>query len=118
MSNPAKSKGTAFESLVRDYLRTAGIPAERMPAGMKDDRGDLAGIEDWTIETKSYTDMLRAIREGLADLEREQANADTTYGAVIVKRRGKTDPGSQLVLFELWQLAALLVEQRRHRRAA
>lgn len=118
MTSRAKVKGSAFESLVRDYLRGAGIPAERIPAGMKDDRGDIAGVESWTLQVKCYADMQRAIRDGLADLEVQQANNDTPYGAVVVKRRGKADPGSQLVIIELWQLAALLLEQRNRRNVA
>lgn len=108
MSNRSKAKGTAFESLVRDYLRGCGIPAERMPAGMALDRGDLAGVPDWTLQLKCYSDMVEAISKGLRQLTVQQANADTPYGAVIVKRRGTTDPGSQLVVMELWQLAAIL----------
>lgn len=108
MTNPAKRKGSAFEATVRDYLRSCGLPLERIPAGMKDDRGDLAGLPDWTLELKAYTDTTRALRDGFADLEREQANADTPFGAVITKRRGVTDPGRQLVHMELWQFAALL----------
>ena len=117
MTNRAKAKGTAFESLVRDYLRGHGIPAERMPAGAANDRGDLAGVPGWTLELKNYADGARAVRDGLADLEREQAAADTPYGAVIYKRRGTTDPGRQLVVMELWQFVGLVkCQQLRSRR--
>lgn len=115
MTTSAQRKGDVFEVLVRDYLRAAGLPAERIPSGMRHDRGDIGGIEDWTLQLKSYTDTTRAVRDGLADLEVQQTNADTKFGAVIYKRRGKTDPGSQLVCMELYQLVALLVEQRNRR---
>jgi len=117
VTTAAQRKGDKFEVLVRGYLRAAGLPVERIPSGMREDRGDLGGIEDFTFQLKSYTDTTRAVRDGLADLEVQQANADTKYGVVIYKRRGKTDPGSQLVTFELWQLAALLLELRNGRRA-
>lgn len=109
MSNRAKAKGTAFESLIRDYLRGVGFPVERVPAGMAADRGDLSGLPGWTLELKCYPqDIGRAINDGFTDLAVEQANADTPFGAVIAKRRGKTDAGSQLVAMELWQFVALL----------
>lgn len=111
MSNPQKNKGTRLESTVRDYLRSVGIPAERMPAGAKLDRGDLAGIPGWTVECKSYRNLAEGIRIGLADLEREQANADTPYGCVVLKRPRIADPGRQIVVMELWQWAALLQMQ-------
>lgn len=117
MTTPAQRKGDNFERLVRDYMRSAGLPVERPRPGMPRDRGDLCGIEDWTLELKCYTDLHRAVRDGLADLEHEQAAADTPYGAVIVKRRGTTDPGSQLVVMELWQLVALIVQGRKQRSA-
>lgn len=115
MSNPSKIKGTKLESMVRDYLRSVGIPAERMPAGAALDRGDIAGVQGWTIECKSYKDIATGIRNGLADLAREQANADTPYGAVIIKRPRVADPGAQLVVMELWQWASLLQMQENYR---
>ena len=108
MTTPAARKGASFERLIRDYLRACGLPIERIPAGMVADRGDLSGLEQWTFELKAYRDLHRAVRDGLADLAVEQANADTPYGAVIVKRTGTTDPGSQLVVMELYQLVALI----------
>ena len=116
MTNRAKAKGTAFESLVRDYFRRAGVAAERMPAGAREDRGDLAGVTDWTLECKSYADMGRAVRDGLADLEREQGYAGSRYGAVIYKRRGHTDPGRQLVVMELWQFKVAFVQAQQESR--
>lgn len=40
MSNPSRQKGVAFESQVRDYLRSHGYPVERVPAGIKHDHDD------------------------------------------------------------------------------
>lgn len=109
MTNAAKSKGAAFEALVRDYLRGHGFPVERIPPGMAHDRGDIHGIPDLTLELKCLPrDLVRAISDGMRDLEIEQANADTAYGAVIAKRPRSTDPGKQLVVMELWQFVRLL----------
>lgn len=112
MSARAKTKGTEFESMVRDFLRRHGFQAERIPAGAEHDRGDIAGVIGWTLELKNYTDTTRAIREGLADLEVEQENARTKYGAVIYKRRGVRDAGKQLVVMELDQWATLVLQSQ------
>lgn len=100
--------------MVRDYFRDLGFPCERIPAGMSGDRGDLSGIEGWTFQLRCYpNDVAGAISSGLADLAVQQANAGTPYGAGIAKRKGKSDPGEQLVFMELWQFAALLLAMRR-----
>lgn len=112
MTNRPKAKGTRLESLVRDYLKSLGFPAvERMSLNGAADRGDISGIPGWTIECKSYKNLADGIRIGLADLDREQANANTPFGALIVKRPRVADPGSQLVVLELWQFATLLRQQ-------
>lgn len=113
MSNPSRDKGLAYEAQIRDYLRSLGFSVERVPPGMREDRGDLSGLIDWTIQIKCYPrDLTSAIRVGLADLDTEQANAHTPYGALIVKRPRVTDPGSQLVVQELWQWGAVLQRMR------
>lgn len=114
MTTSSQRKGDAFERDVRDWLRDNGHPSacRLRPSGV-DDRGDLGGIGGWTLELKCYPkDPLRAIREGLADLAHEQANAGTPYGAVIAKRPGVTDPGSALVVMELRGLLPLLAVGR------
>lgn len=113
MANPPKKKGTAFESLIRDYLKVSGFPnAERLSLTGALDRGDLTGVSPlWTLECKSYKNLTDGIRIGMADLDREQANANTPFGALIVKRPRVTDPGAQLVVTELWVFAALLKQQ-------
>lgn len=92
MSNAAKRKGSEAEAAVRDVLRGAGWGVERVPAGVAQDRGDLAGVPGWTFEIKSYTDVARAVREGVDELDVERENAGTPYGAAIVKRPRRTDP--------------------------
>lgn len=90
MSHPSKAKGDRAELEVCKVLADLlGLPVRRkLGAGRADDTGDIAGIPETTIEVKNYTDTTRAITDGLADLEREQANAGTTFGAVLVRRRG------------------------------
>jgi hypothetical protein len=103
VTTPSAAKGNAFEGqVIVPYLRDQfGPHISRPRAGAAHDLGDIAGIPGWTLELKNYTDLMRAVRDGLADLDVEQANAGTRYGAVIVKRRGKTDPGEQLFVMRL-----------------
>lgn len=103
MPSASARKGNTYESsCLLPYLRDQFGPQVTRPrAGGIHDRGDFAGIPDWTFEAKCYGDTLRAIRNGLADLVLEQAHAGTRYGGVIVKRVGVTDPARQLFVMEL-----------------
>jgi hypothetical protein len=108
-------KGNAFEGqVIVPYLRDQfGAHISRPRAGAAHDLGDIAGIPDWTFEVKNYVDVMRAVRDGLTDLAVEQANAGTGYGAVIVKRVGKTDPSRQLFVMELGAAIPLIRETAR-----
>ena len=90
MTNPQKRKGDAAErelaALIADL--TGWKVRRKLGAGRLDDQGDLDGVPDTTVEVKNYTDITRALREGLADLEREQANAGTLHGVCFVRRPG------------------------------
>lgn len=93
MSTSSKRKGDKAE------LEIAGILADqlgvrirrKLGAGRADDEGDIEGLDQTTVEVKNYpkTGIAAAINEGLADLEREQANAGTTFGVLFVKRPRK-----------------------------
>jgi len=90
VTNPQKRKGDAAElEIARRLGAELGVTVRRkLGAGRSDDTGDLEGLPDVTIEVKNYRDVARAIREGLADCEREQANAGTTHGVTFVRRPG------------------------------
>ena len=90
MSHPSKVKGDRAEReaaiILADRL---GLPVRRkLGAGRTDDTGDLDGIPGFTIEVKNYRDFTAAIRDGLDDVEREQTNAGTPYGAVMIRPPG------------------------------
>lgn len=114
MSNPPKKKGTAAESALVGWLRDHGHPGARRnaPAGNRDE-GDIGGvvvtapvgafgtdeiIDELVVEVKSYADVARAINDGLAELDVEMANAGAAHGVLVVKRRGKSDPGEWLAV--------------------
>lgn len=84
-SSPSKRKGTAFESLVRDFLNSQGFEVERRALHGAADKGDLLGIRDWVLECKAtkQIDLAGAVDEARA----EAANARAAYYAVITKRR-------------------------------
>jgi Holliday junction resolvase len=90
MANPQKRKGDAAErelsKLLTDLL---GFTVRRkLGAGRADDEGDLDGLPDCTAQAKNYADVLRAINQGLKDLEVQQSNASSTHGVLFVRRRG------------------------------
>jgi hypothetical protein len=90
MSNPSKRKGDKAEREIAGILADQlGVPMRRkLGAGRTDDTGDIDGLPDVTIEVKSYADVARAVRDGLDDCAREQANAGTVHGATFVRRPG------------------------------
>ena len=90
MAHPWKTKGDRAEreiaALLAEHL---GIDVRRkLGAGRHDDTGDLHGIPDTTCEVKNYRDVTVAIRDGLDDLVREQANSGDTFGVCFVRRPG------------------------------
>lgn len=90
MAHPSKRKGDQAEreaaKLLSDHL---GLPVRRkLGAGRMDDEGDLEGVPDVCIEVKHRASVTDSVRLGLADLEREQANAGTTFGVCMVRLPG------------------------------
>jgi hypothetical protein len=108
MTTPAKRKGDAGElEVARQLAELTGWPVRRkLGAGRADDTGDLHGLPDTTCQVKSYADCARAIREGLPELRTQQANAGSTFGALLVRRRG----GRWAAVMDLEQFATLLRE--------
>lgn len=108
MTTPAKRKGDKGElEAAKALAELTGWPVRRkLGAGRADDTGDLANVPQTTIQVKSYADCARAIREGLPELLVQQANAQTTFGALLVRRRG----GRWAAVMDLEQFATLLRE--------
>jgi hypothetical protein len=104
MANPQKRKGSAFERLIADYLAER-IPCERIPAGATLDRGDL-----WTSAAAIQCKNHRALSLGawLRDAVQQQANAGKRLHALVVKRKGVTDPAEQFVVMTLEQFRDLI----------
>lgn len=111
LTSSAQTRGDSFERSIVGYLRDElGQHLTRPRCGETHDRGDISGVPAWTFELKSYTDMMRGIREGIAELANEQATAGTPYGAAIVKRARITDPAHQLFVMRLGDAVPLIRE--------
>ena len=109
MTSPQKRKGSAAELAVAKWLNKLGwVHAERSRAGWTDDRGDIDGIPGVCIEVKNEKriDLPGYLRE----LEVEMKNAKAWAGAVIVKRRGSTDPADWYAVMPAQKWAELLLE--------
>jgi len=97
MTSPQKIKGSAYEREVVKALTEAGIYAERAyGAGRPDDVGDISGIPNWILECKNHAKF--ALSQWLAEAERERQNAKAKFGAVIIKKRGKSAKESYVLL--------------------
>ena len=90
MSNPSKNKGDRAElEAARLLADLTGWPVRRkLGAGRADDTGDLDGIPDCTVQVKAYRDITRALRETLAELPVQQANAGTTFAFGMIRLPG------------------------------
>ena len=111
-----KKAGTAFETLVADYLAAhVDDRVERRSRNGSKDRGDISGLRhmgQWiVVETKDFGGQLR-VGEWLTETEIERGNDDAVAGLVVAKRRGKAHPADQLVIMSLTDLVALLTGER------
>jgi hypothetical protein len=90
MTSPAKRKGDQAERELATLIthETGWTCRRKLGAGRTDDTGDLDGLPDCTAQIKSYTDPARAVREILAELGTQQANAGTTFAAGFVRHPG------------------------------
>jgi hypothetical protein len=86
----SKRRGTAAETSVVAWLRSQGYRAHRRAlAGAKDQGDVLIEGHDIAIEVKSCARL--DLPGWLRELDVEMANAGSTDGVVIAKRRGSTD---------------------------
>ena len=90
MTHPNARKGTRAELAVAKFLNHNGHPkAERARSGWTDDRGDIDGIDDLTVEVKDQ--RRHDIGCWLKELEVEQKNRGTNHGVCAVKKLGAVE---------------------------
>ena len=109
----AKAAGARFEQAVADYLaREVDDRIERRVKHGANDRGDISGDRIMTgervvLECKDYGGVYH-VGEWLREAEVERDNDDAAVGAVVAKRRGKSDPGESVVFMTLEAFARLV----------
>lgn len=109
----ARSAGAGFERSISDYLsRVLGDNAiDRQVKTGRYDRGDIRGVylhgKPVVIECKEYRGEHR-LPLWYREAETERANKDASYGVVVWKRRGTTDPAEQHVSMTVRTFAAIL----------
>lgn len=90
MSSPSKIKGTAAETAVVQHLRQKGWKnAERRALQGVLDRGDISGVENVCLEIKNQ--KAQDLAGWISELLIEIINSKAKTGAVIHKRKGKTN---------------------------
>lgn len=113
----AKGAGTRFETLVAGYLaqQLDDDRIERRSKNGAKDRGDVGSVRHMgqrvVVECKEYGGQFK-VGPWLAEAEIERGNDDAGVGLVVAKRRGTTNPGEQVVMMTLADLASLLTGER------
>jgi hypothetical protein len=99
----SKRKGTAFETLVVDWLRDHGHRwVERRALTGNKDKGDVV------LECKNERSF--DLGTWVAEAQAEAANAGVHIWAVVAKRRMKGDAGEQYVITTLDVFNRLLID--------
>ena len=96
----ARQKGTAFETLIVNYLKKKGYPhAERRAMTGAQDKGDISFDRRFVLECKDHKTLNLSgwLKEALT----ESLNAGAEFPVVVAKRRGYGDPGDQYVVMDL-----------------
>ncbi len=91
MSNPAKAKGTFWETRIVEWLNHIGfIHAERRALQGANDKGDIAGLPGVVIEAKNHKTIL--LSSWMKELQVEVDNANAHLGLLCIKKKGSTKP--------------------------
>lgn len=103
MTNP---KGTAFETLMVEYLKQFWPEAERRARNGAKDRGDISGLPlPHELKNCKKLDLAGWQKEAEAEAE----NAGAIGCPIIHKRKGKGDPALQWVTMPVWLYVEMLI---------
>jgi hypothetical protein len=113
LTNRSKQKGTAFESLIRDYLKQEwSDDIERLPLSGEKDRGDIANFRVGSgrrlvaLELKNRSQL--SLSQWVTEAQEEAKNYDAVAGVAIFKRKGKGQAGDQFVVATLSDFLTIL----------
>ena len=112
----ARAAGARFERTIADWLATHVDDRidRRVKTGNKD-KGDIGGLRHMggriVLELKDYGGRY-LLGPWLREADIERGNDDAICGAVVIKRRGTTDPGDQVVAMTMRDFVALLTGER------
>lgn len=112
----ARAAGARFERSIADCLaeHVDDRIDRRVKTGSKD-KGDIAGLRHMggriVLELKDYGGRY-LLGPWLREAEIERGNDDAMVGAVVIKRRGVTDPLDQVIAMTVRDLVAILTGER------
>lgn len=115
MGNRNKAKGTSYETLIKDYLRSKGFPrARRAVLEGSEDKGDIHGIENHNREVciQCKHDKSFNFSGWLNDTVAQAERLNNALPALVVKRQGKgaKTVGESYVVMRLDDFVSLLGE--------
>lgn len=117
MSNPAKAKGTAWESALVKSLSAIfggryGLEPRRVAQTGMLDTGDLHGLSPVVGQAKNYRNLADGLREGVDGVQLQARRAGEPFGVAFVKRvRKPTELGYAVTTVATF--AAILLRLRR-----
>ena len=84
--NPAKRKGTSWETEVVRYLSSHGFPNvyRQVPMGPKDE-GDIGGVPHFALEAKNVKTI--TLSEFVKQANHEAGNKGVPWGVSVIKKR-------------------------------
>lgn len=102
----SKQKGTAFETLMKDYFIQYFPNARRNPLAGNKDVGDIGGMPV-PVECKNVKAM--SLSTWLNETAKEAENAGAPFGITVHKRKGYGDPAMQYVTMPAFAAVELLL---------
>ena len=108
MVNRNKAKGTSFETLVVNYLRSFFPYAQRSHTSPTGDCGDVTGVDGLVVQCKNQARDCLSL--WITDMLKQRTCAVARFGIVVHKRKGFAAAADQYVTMPLWMFCELYSE--------
>ena len=110
-----RQKGSTFERMIADYLKSNGFPfADRRVKSGSKDKGDIGGVgiheQRLVLECKNTSKI--SLGTWSAEAETERINDQALAGVIVHKRHGKGQAEDQWVTMTLADFSAILTGKR------